>query len=441
MCAADATAKRLADCSYIWFCTLSGHSFFSPSKSAQWLACPGSMAFPANQVDGGSSTFADNGTASHQWSGDALTHNVDTNQYLDEVAIINGATYTMDEERASFCQIYVDDVRRRAMGGSLFVEYRVDLSEILGAGQGGTADAAIILPVKKHATVVDLKYGTGEKVWASLVINPANPEVREINPQLGLYLCGVVSDMRMLGYEIETVTGVICQPRLGHIDEFTCSVDDLMQFAEKAKLAVKHAAVALTLPLDGNEIELYINPGEKQCRWCRNVTCKKRARMLSDAVMAEFDVEQQAVVIPDDNDRLSKMFMIAPFVEQWIKAVKAETAKRVAEGTTIMGSDEEPLKFVEGKEGNRGWDTARLPEVEALLVGQLGPKAYKPHEILTAPAAGKLLDKKATKATWEIFKEYIKRPPGHPVLALGSDPRPTFSGAAMADDFEEVGIE
>lgn len=408
---------------------MSGHSFFSPSKSSQWLACPGSMAFPANQVDGGSSTFADNGTASHYWSAECLSEGVDAESRLGKTLRLNSAVYLMDDERASFCQIYIDDVRRRAMGGSLFVEYRVDLSEFLGEGQGGTADALIYLPLTKQLIVEDLKYGTGEKVFA------------DNNPQLLLYALGALQDVRLMGYEVEQVTVVICQPRLGHIDEFTCSVDDLMQFAEKAKLAVKHAAVAMTLPLEGNEIELYINPGEKQCRWCRNVTCKKRARMLSDAVMAEFDVEQQAVVIPEDNDRLSKMFMIAPFVEQWIKAVKAETAKRVAEGTTIMGSDEKPLKFVEGKEGNRGWDKARLPEVEALLVGQLGPKAYKPHEILTAPAAGKLLDKKATKATWEIFQEYIKRPPGHPVLALGSDPRPTFSGAAMAGDFEEVGIE
>lgn len=408
---------------------MSAHSLFSPSKSAQWINCPGSMAFPANQVDGGSSTFADNGTASHHFSALTLANGDDASDYIHESIEINGVRYEMDEERAEYCQVYIDDVRRRAIGGSLFVEYHVDLSEYLGEGQGGTADALIYLPSTKHLIVEDLKYGTGERVYA------------EKNPQLLLYALGALQDVRMMGYEVEKVTVVICQPRLSHIDEYTCDVAELEDFARKAALAVEHAGKAMLLDTEGEEIEAYINPGEKQCRWCRNVTCKKRARLLTEAVMADFDEIEQAVVIPSDNDRLSKMFAIAPFVEQWIKAVRAETFRRVAEGAEVLGSDGKPLKFVQGKEGKREWDKEKAVEVEALLVGQLGPKAYKPHEIITAPAAGKLLDKAKTKETWALFQDYIKRGAGQPVLALGSDTRPPFSGAAAAGDFDELGVE
>jgi len=101
----------------------------------------------------------------------------------------------------------------------------------------------------------------------------------------------------------------------------------------------------------------------------------------------------------------------------------------------VPGSDGQPLKFVQGKEGSRKWDEEKLADVEALLVGQLGPKAYKPHEIITAPAAGKILDKKKTAPTWALFQDYIKRGAAQPMLALGSDTRPPFSGAATSGDF------
>jgi len=126
----------------------------------------------------------------------------------------------------------------------------------------------------------------------------------------------------MMGHDVENILIVICQPRLNHIDEYPCTVAELEDFARKAALAVEHAQTAMTLPLEGEEIEIYINPGKKQCRWCRNVTCKKRARMLTEEIMADFDEIEQAVAIPSDNDRLGKMFALVPFVEQWIKAVQ-----------------------------------------------------------------------------------------------------------------------
>jgi hypothetical protein len=57
--------------------------------------------------------------------------------------------------------------------------------------------------------------------------------------------------------------------------------------------------------------------------------------------------------------------------------------------------------------------------------------------LLTAPAAGKILDKKATKKIWtDLFEPLISRPHGQPILVLGSNPQPAFTGAATAEDFE-----
>jgi len=103
----------------------------------------------------------------------------------------------------------------------------------------------------------------------------------------------------------------------------------------------------------------------------------------------------------------------------------------------VIGPDDKPYKFVEGKEGARKWENDEV--AEAALLGQLGPdKAYAPRKILTAPAAAKLLDKKATKQLWaDGFAPLIVKAKGQPFLVQGSDPRPPFSGAAGADEFTD----
>jgi hypothetical protein len=124
-------------------------------------------------------------------------------------------------------------------------------------------------------------------------------------------------------------------------------------------------------------------------------------------------------------------------IEDWCRAVRSELGKLVAEGQEVIGPDGRPFKYVEGRSAGRSWTNAQA--AEAALVGQLGPKAYKPQEVITAPVAAKLLDKKATKALWkDMFEPLIKKAPGKPVLALGSDERPPYSGAALANDFEET---
>lgn len=421
---------------------MSTHKLFSPSKSGMWIPCPGSMAFPENQeTEGGSSTFADNGTASHHWSGLALQTGADAVDYLGQTLTLNGAIYEMDEERASFCQMYIDDVRRRAIGGSLFVEYYVDLSHLLGEDQGGTTDAGIMLPATKHLIGEDLKYGTGEKVFASY---PAptedNPEAREINSQLGLYLLGLLADMRLIGHDVQKVTGVICQPRLGHIDEHTISVAELEAFGRKAAGAVTLAGNAMIVDVNSLTMAGYLSPGEKQCRWCRaKANCPSLARYVADQVRADFETIQSEPppVAPRDRKQLSLAYQAVNLIEDWCRAVKAGVWSLVQSGEKVVGPDGLPYKFVEGKEGNRAWTS--VEEAENLLLQQLGPeKAYAPSKIITAPQAAKLLDKKATKEMWkDIFEPMIKKAPGKAVLAIGSDTRKPFAGQASADDFND----
>jgi Protein of unknown function (DUF2800) len=383
------------------------HSLFAPSSAHRWINCPGSLTFPENQEAGPSSAFADDGTASHAWAAEALLYGW---CLLGSVREINGKTYTLDEERRDFIEIYVNDVVRRAIGGTLFVEHWVDLSHLLGEDQGGTCDAGIILG--DQIIVEDLKYGTGEKVYASYD--------GKINPQLGLYLLGLLEDARLLGHEIKTATGVICQPRLGHIDEFTVSIDELEAFGREAEVA--------TYP-ESNKL----NPSDRTCRWCR---AKSKCPALAAFVAKEVALDFEDVAEPAAPNDLARAYRAVPLVTQWCKAVEAEVVKQVTEGKEVIGPDGKPYKFVQGDEGRRQWTDEAA--AEAALVGQLADKAYAPKKIITAPAAAKILDKKSTKALWaDVFSPLIQRARGRAMLVQGSDPRPAYNNVATAEDFAE----
>jgi hypothetical protein len=122
----------------------------------------------------------------------------------------------------------------------------------------------------------------------------------------------------------------------------------------------------------------------------------------------------------------------------WGSAVAVAVHALVEQGQEVIGPDKKPMKFVEGKAGNRAWKN--LVEAEGALTGVLPPeKAYKPQEIITPSVADKLLNKKATKEQWkDVFEPLIRRPPGKPILVWGSDPRPPFQKSADADEFEEA---
>lgn len=412
---------------------MSTHALFSPSAAHRWIECPGSFVYPGNTADSESSAYADDGTASHTFAALALESGQDAAYFVGVTTTVNGKTYTMDEERASFIQVYLDLVRQHALGKLLLVEHWVDLSSWLGEGQGGTADAGVL--DTQCVTATDLKYGMGEKVDASYLDADG---IRRPNQQLGLYALGLLVDAALLGYSPKKARLIVCQPRLGHIDEFECDVKDLAQLGARAQGAAEVAGralvgtVAQALP--------FMNPGEKTCRWCRaKAECPKLAAYVAEQVRADFEtIAATPPVEPDvtDTKALGKALIAVPLIKNWCAAVEQAAAMAVAAGTEVVGSDGLPMKFVEGKLGNRSWGDPAA--AEAALVGQLADRAYKPRAIITAPEAGKLLDKTKTKQLWtDIFVPLIHRSPGKPLLALGSDTRPPYTGSACASDFEE----
>lgn len=446
-----------------------------------WMECPGSMAFTANQVDGDSSDFADNGTASHTLAARCLESGEDATYFLGTTITVNGTVYEVDEERCGYVQTYIDDIRREALGGILFTEYRVDLSKYLGmvvcpkckgigsfpvatnivktlrcsqchgAGeipQGGTSDAVVIQPLLETMIVGDLKYGVGERVYASYYAEDGKTKL--INHQLGLYALGVLEDMLLLGYTITTVKVRIYQPRLNILDEFEVTAEWLInEFGAKARNAVEACGDAMVYSETDPKLEQTLRPGDKTCRWCRvKAKCPALRRYVAEQTRMDFNDETSTPEVPESTEHLAIAFKAMPLIDQWVKATKAAIWNGVISGAEIMGPDHKPLKLVAGKEGNNAWVPEDLlsGKVEAALAGQLADKAYEPQKPITAPAAKKLLGKKATKKLWEeIFEPMIKRAKAGPMIALGSDTRPVYGErvASAADEFanEEIGVE
>lgn len=418
---------------------MSGHALFSPSAAHRWIECPGSFAYPANTQDGGSSSYADDGTMSHIWAALALAQGWDAEEMIGATGNVregDETIYTMDEERAGYIQTYLDMVRQLALGKHLYVEHWVDLSDWLGKDQGGTCDAGIIEP--GLVTAVDFKYGMGEKVEAFYL--DANGE-EQPNHQLGLYAAGLICDAELLGYTITGARLIVSQPRIGNHSEKTFPAAKIMALMDRAAYASVLAGACLVQT--PQQAEQFMNPGDKTCRWCRaKAECPKLAKFVADETRSDFETiaaDPPGVMssMSTNKEYLGKAMVAVPLIRQWCTEIEAETAKAVQNGIQITGSDGKPLKFVEGKMGNRKW--ADEAAAEAALVGQLAEKAYEPKAIITASAAAKLLDKKKTAALWnDVFSPLITRAPGKPILALGSDERPPYTGKAEAQEFDDV---
>jgi hypothetical protein len=296
-------------------------------------------------------------------------------------------------------------------------------------------------------TVEDLKYGMGVQVFA------------EDNYQCMMYGVAALETYEpIIGDSVQRVRGVICQPRLDHIDECVWTREQLADFSEKAALAARYALQAVAIAdlhgtdyLEDNHHEFF-SPGDKQCRFCpAKATCKALARTVGEDVFDDCTImlePDKLIAAPEPRlppaARLAAIYQNLDLIEGWTRAVRGEVERQVGAGMTIEGPDGLPLKIVEGKKGNRAWKEDAEDTVAGLLagMGKIGPdKAYQPRKIITPSVADKMLGKKGKKSSTEyeqILSPYVIQPDGKAKIALGSDPRPPFEGAASESEFSNV---
>lgn len=429
---------------------MSEHAKLSPSGAKKWKTCPGSLAMEQGEPND-SSEYADEGTAAHALASMCLTSGEHPSAYLGRVLVVMNGVYvpdytatpepsngivvrqfTVDIDMVAHVNTYIQRIRQLAAGNTLFVEQRVPVGHITGEeGAEGTSDATI-LTTDDELQVHDLKYGQGVQVFAAE------------NPQGMLYGLGALEKFCALVGDPKTFRFVIHQPRLNHVDEWTCTIDELRAFGEELKARAGDATTALKFfdNWRNDKAPAYLVPGEH----CKNNFCKARARcpalanFVQEAVGADFEAipalsaKEAVTLVPTDLHELGRKNAAVDFILDWCKQIRAkvEAALREhlnsSEAQTALG-----FKLVQGKRGNRSWTDADA--VEALLKKmRLKQEEIYTFNLKTPSALEKKL--KDTPKRWAKVASLIEQKEGQPSVAPLDDKRPALVLTPTGNDFE-----
>lgn len=406
------------------------HAKLSPSGAHRWMACPGSVVLEAEYPDE-SSSYAREGSAAHELAAIVLDNNDESaSVYVGKkVEFYDGddpVLWEVTEDMARHVDDYVKLVREYAQGGTLMVEQRLGIGHITGEeGAKGTSDVVIVKG--GELVVMDLKFGMGVKVDAA------------DNPQLQLYALGALNEFDMLA-DFHTITMVIHQPRLNHVSEWSIPVAQLQEFGLEAMAAANITRDAEEVLEKNDKLDwMYLNPGEKQCKFCKaKADCPALRAEITEVVggSAAASIEEFAEFMPETIDMqtgdnyLPIAMSKVELVEQWCKAVRAEVERRLFAGQKVDG-----YKLVEGKRGSRKWCSEE--DVEALFKSfRLRQDEMYDFSLISPTKAEKLF--KENPKRWAKVQDLITQSAGRPSVAPADDKRQEIAIQSVADDFRDL---
>lgn len=427
------------------------HAELGPSGYHQWSKCPGSIALSEGIIDKGS-VYAREGTAAHSLLETCLVDGFNAEDLLGKKYKVEGDTFTVDMEMAdavntaiSHIKMFIDPDK----GDTLMAEQAVPIGHLTGeTGAEGTSDVIGITNGGKTLVVGDFKYGRGVQVYASELVAMTEAEAAGIdqeptpNGQLAMYALGALEKYGLIYEDIETIILLVLQPRIDWVDHFELSVDELRAFGDEVTMAAGRVMLNKQVYLEGNTLDL--EPGEKQCKFCKaKAICPALRQATSNSLeivsdAAEFEdltlpKKAASVVIGDHTDpaKLAEFMRAAPLIEDAIKAVRAEVERRLCNGDPVPG-----FKLVEGKKGNRKWADEVEAAKELTKGGRLkADEAYEKKPI--SPSKAEKLLKERPKI-WSKIAPLITQDNGKPSVASESDPRPAIQIASTAEEFEDL---
>lgn len=444
------------------------HAFLSPSGAPAWMRCNAKPGREKNMPDQ-SSEAAEEGTAAHFLLEQCLLQDKDADYFsgsrikVDALFTVfhTGGQFPVGPDMTREIQKVLDLARSEAEGATIYSEQELAISQFTGE-EGATGTCDMITIRGNVMRVRDLKYGRGVQVFA------------EGNEQLLIYGGAALHEFDVLG-DVDTLELYIDQPRLNHFDKWVLPVnearDRLHKIRETADLILKDGA------------DLKAVPGEKQCKFCKvKATCEEnREHLLSEIVegfvdldkgfvqvsieqaekllaqsfgvkhaavdyqhneddqVARFVVkkpnlrpsleESELKLVDSSDERLATLMDAADQIEGFVKAVRAETERRL-----LAGSFTDPrYKLVEGRQGSRSWTDEAEAEA-ALKAMRLKVDQMYDFKVISPTQAERVL-KEANPRKWNKLQPLIGRSDGKPSVAPASDKRPALS-MAIAEGFD-----
>jgi hypothetical protein len=414
------------------------HALFSASAADRWMECPGSLAL-SDGLAGTTSKYAAEGTVAHQVLSRALAEGVAAETFRGDQIDVDGFVFEVDDEMIGHVQTtldYITDIR--GADGAVMHDLRVNYAAALGVETDlawGTLDVMVLRGTE--LIVVDFKYGQGVLVSA------------ERNRQIMLYALGALAEYGDLA-DIETVRLVIHQPRIDkRPSEDTLTVAELLEWArteaaERATASLR-AIAGRTTADDPSWAELHLRPGEKQCRFCpaKAICPALREDIMttviwhSPATADEFaaaTVSSAVVVASTTADWLAACLSRVDMIEDWCKAVRAESERRLLAGEALPG-----WKLVQGKQGSRAWSDAKQAEHMLRKVFRLPIEDAYYLKVISPTSAEKLaIAGKIGPRQWSKLTSLISRTAGKPHVAPEADSRPALDVTPASADFQPV---
>lgn len=376
-----------------------------------------------------SSAFADEGTAAHEVASRVLLAGAEAvaAHYIGErIDVSDTKTVECTDDMAEFVQVYVDFVR--ATPGAMLVEQKVCFEQTLQLepGEGfGTADALVVNG--SHLTVIDLKFGRGERVEA------------EENHQMMMYALGAIETFGDLFGPFDTFSLVIHQPRItAGVSIWHTDLARLEEFADGIRTEARRVKAALRIADEGKPLDAYLSPGEKTCRWCKaKASCPAIAARVQEVIGAQFEdltlnnADKSMFQPTEAGDNALPVAMAAVgLIEDWCTAVRAETERRLLAGKPVQG-----WKLVEGRKGSRAWTDPKA--AEDLLKGKFRlPVDDMYDKTLISPTTATKLLKTSPQRLAQV-EALISQKAGKPSVAPESDKRAAYQPMT----FDDVSVE
>ncbi len=193
------------------------------------------------------------------------------------------------------------------------------------------------------------------------------------------------------------------------------------------------------MPCDIDWQKAYLNPGEKQCKFCKaKADCPALRAEITEVVggSSAATIEEFAEFTPETVDMqtgdnyLPIAMAKVELVEQWCKAVRAEVERRLFAGQPVDG-----FKLVEGKRGIRKWVDEK--EAEGLFKSfRLRQDEMYDFSLISPTKAEKLF--KENPKRWAKVKDLITQNPGKPSVAPATDKRQAIAVQPVAEDFRDL---